>query len=634
MTKWIINTDEHKGAWYVMRIFKDQTENYNKIINKYNTIFNGDNQLDWATVINSAVANLLKSNYDLKNLKNYNYYTKDENRWEYKYVKLDYNLYKQLADKLNLKSYLKNAQEDKLDNVVNTALYKAIDLKWKLRKQIIDAWKDKDDDEDIAEWKRLLRKVEIDNNGWNINKLMLVLKSTGVVRDTEDYKTKYVKGNEIAETKCPLCDTDKDKNTRHCGWIITENVPNFYCQKCGKRGTIFTALKKLLDGVNPIDYIYNILYGSGKEVIITKFEKKNINEIEKAKAERIRKEEEQIEKTGQIAEGILEECTQNNWYLQKMHFTKKDFGTDVYYRDFTISSAEDKDVKYWSNMFRGSVIYVIKDTYGKIIGLKGRRTGKFNKRGFKDTEEDILEIIKGDEWFSTQKSDLVSKLKINLIGTKTDNSLFLLSRYSDAPREYNKLVITEGEKDALRIASKNFAKTAVVASYGCKLTSGQIQLIKDFKKLSQSELKIVISYDNDTAGINGSIRAYKKLKAAGFKNIVFGNYKDDRFKDAGEMYWRKDQENYITSNYIFPLIYTDLTIKDYVEKAQKNSIEIKEELMEIEELKDVKVDKTKKTTLAEDAENYWANVVATIEKENNNTTNAKPITSSLSSVTV
>ncbi|WP_138207432.1 hypothetical protein [Haloimpatiens lingqiaonensis] len=64
-----------------MRIFKDQIETYNKIINKYNTIYNGE-KLDFNSVVNSAVSELLQSDFDFKSLKNYNYYVKGGNAWQ------------------------------------------------------------------------------------------------------------------------------------------------------------------------------------------------------------------------------------------------------------------------------------------------------------------------------------------------------------------------------------------------------------------------------------------------------------------------------------------------------------------------------------------------------------------------
>lgn len=271
-----------------MRIFKDQIKTYNKIINKYNTIFNGD-KLDFNSVVNMAVAELLQSDFDFKNLKNYNYYTKGGSSWEYKYVKLDYKLWKQIAEKLDFKNLTKNIQEDKLDNIVNTALFKATKTKWDLRKQIIDNWK-QDDDEDVVAWKKLI----IDNNGWDIEKLMRVLKAVRAVDNTDDYKARNIKGLEVFKTKCPLCDRKKDHNTEHTGWLIENGkLPYYSCVVCREEGTIIDLLDepvyiKLLNGMDPVSFIYSVLY-SDVEVDLTK--NTNIKNDEEIKKQKKRDEE-------------------------------------------------------------------------------------------------------------------------------------------------------------------------------------------------------------------------------------------------------------------------------------------------------------------------------------------------------
>lgn len=569
-----------------MRIFKDQIETYNKIINKYNTIANGD-KLDFNSAANSAVAELLQSNFDFKSLKNYNYYIKGGNAWGYKYVKLDYNLWKQIAEKLNFKNLPKNVQEDKIDNVVNTALFKATELKWNIRKQIIDSWQ-QEDDKDIIDWKKLI----IDNNVWNVKKLMLVLKSIGAVDDLEDYKIRNVKGLEVFKTKCPLCDRKKDHNTEHSGWIIENGkLPHYSCVVCREEGTIIDLLEepvfiKLLNGMNLVSYIYSTLY-IGSEVDLTK-NTKNDKEINKARDKRLKEDEIRREKAGYLAEQILEECNQDNWYLFRKKFKKDDLKFDVYYRDFNMSALQDKDARYWSNMFRGCCIYVIKDDRGNIIGLKGRRTGEFIPKGkIRDKEEDILETVKSDEWFSKQSGELVKQLKINLVGTKTEDTLYLLQRYVENPWEIDKLVIVEGEKDALRIASQNIKGVAVVASFGCALKDKQVELIKKYfnSTLLKKDIEIVLAYDNDKAGAKGNIKAYKQLKDAGFTNITFGNYVNDRYKDVGDMYWRDMDKTKM--RLIVPLVYINLKLKDYVKRCKEKGFDIKAEIDGLEELKEI-----------------------------------------------
>ncbi|SKA75242.1 Toprim domain-containing protein [Clostridium sp. USBA 49] len=600
-----------------MRIFKDQIETYNKIINKYNTIFNGD-KLDFNSIVNSAVAELLQSDFDFKNLKNYNYYTKGSNSWAYKYVKLNYDLWKQIAEKLDFKNLPKNIQEDKIDNVVNTALSKATDLKWRLRKEVIDAW-DKEDDKDIIDWKKAI----IDNNGWTIDKLMRVLKAIGAVQNLNDYHDKSV--GKIYQTKCPLCDKEDCRNTRHVDWIIDNgSIPYYNCIKCEEKGTIIKLLNelhyvKLLNGIDAVSFIYSVLYSHGK-VDLTKNVRNDV-EVKKAREERQKEEELKREKAGWLAEQILEECTKDNWYLFRKKFKKEDLGFDVYYRDFNMSELQDKDAKYWSNVFRGCCIYAIKDDRGNIIGLKGRRTGKFIAKGkIRDKEEDILEIVKEDEWFSKQKNELVKKLKINLKDTKTDDTLYLLYKYVENPWEIDKLVIVEGEKDALRIASQNIKGVAVVASFGCALKDKQVELIKKYfnSTLLKKDIEIVLVYDNDVEGAKGNIRAYKKLKKAGFTNIVFGNYVNDKYKDAGDMYWR--DMHTAKMQLIIPLVYTNLTIKDYVKRCKERGFDIDEEIKGLDELKEARIE-----IKNNEAKDFWTAQAEEWKKENDTISNAEQL---------
>ena len=367
--------------------------------------------------------------------------------------------------------------------------------------------------------------------------------------------------------------------------------------------------------MDAVSFIYSVLYSDGKVDLTKNTNIKNDEELKKAREERQKEEELKREKAGWLAEQILEECNQDNWYLFRKKFKKDDFKFDVYYRDFNMSELQDKDAKYWSNIMRGCCIYVIRDDRGNAIGLKARRTGNFAPKGkVRDKEADILAIVESDEWFSKQNSELVKQLKINLIGTKTEDTLYLLQRYVENPWEIDKLVIVEGEKDALRIASQNIKGVAAVASFGCSLKDKQVELIKKYfnSTLLKKDIEIVLAYDNDVEGAKGNIRAYKKLKEAGFTNIIFGNYVNDKYKDAGDMYWR--DMHTAKMQLIIPLVYTNLTIKDYVKRCKERGFDIDEEIEGLDELKEAKIEIKNKET-----KDFWTAQVEEWEKESDDT---------------
>ncbi len=538
-----------------MRLFKDQIETYNKIINKYNTIFNGD-KLDFNYVVNSTVAELLQSDFNFENLKNYNYYTKGGNSWAYKYVKLNYDLWKQIAEKLDFKNLPKNIQEDKVDNVINTALSKATDLKWRLRKEVIDAWDNTNSEEideydkDIISWKK-----QILDKSWTIDRLLLILDKFKMIDN-------LAFGEDMIKINCPSCGHEDFAVFLNKNGSVLVNCVGGKCnigtgdiwQIFGDEGSIETI----------IDEVWDTL--------------KNCND---ADINKIKNGDYVVKKCSSYANkylpSIVGNCVEKYNYMYKKGFTKDVLiECDVLYRDDTVNTWNNKTGAKEINDFRYRICYVIKDLKGNIVGIQGR--------SIFDNDADRECFVKNDEhykkvyWnsFKYNKDDCAKKRKeekfkklsqkvLSTSGFNKSQHLYLAYKYVGM-EGIKKVVITEGPKDAIKVYAQKFSDIAVVSSLGKDLSSAQVEILK---KVFGLDAEIVMAYDGDEAGKKGNIDAYNRLIKKGFKKVSFVQYKS--WKDFGDIIVKtKTAESKIISG----MINNALSFDDYNNSKDSNKVKI------------------------------------------------------------
>lgn len=185
-----------------------------------------------------------------------------------------------------------------------------------------------------------------------------------------------------------------------------------------------------------------------------------------------------------------------------------------------------------ANEYRHRLCWAIRDIDGKIVGLQGRSILNDTARAEFVNGDDIFKrMYKGDKDKSKKNKEKV----LNTFGLAKSNHLYLLYKYVQNANQYTRLVITEGIKDAMRVAQIHCPDVAVVSSFGCGLSDRQVELIK---QVFSEDIIIELAYDGDSAGFIGNLTAAKKLKEAGFNNIRFVLYraksKTEYYKDFGD----------------------------------------------------------------------------------------------------
>jgi len=443
-------------------------------------------------VIEEAVKNALE-HADWTQLRpfRYKHTTADDGYfWKPVYICLPREVWKQVQEKI------KNT-EVTIDDAVNFALL--VSRKYlliKMKKEVIDA-------------------------SWDTDRL------ADVIESLTNAQKKYEYTDKIVLDHCLVCGhhemaifTNENTDTEE------SRIPAAYCYACGYRGSIWKLLEKVRDEKLPelVDKVWQILeegediddkvgaekrQSKKKETHTEDAEKPNIQEIEK----------------------ILEEARNNtNFYMQKLGFTKAELEElEIYYRsEKVLKNAKE------ANDFRFRVVYVVRDKDGNIAGLQGRSIW--------DDDEVRRQKIEQDEYWSKKPAYIREKISPKIINTKNfrkSDHLYPLWKYTENPSQYRKIVLVEGYKDAARLYCRHFPGVAALATSGCDLSDTQIHLIE---QIFGKSVEIVLAFDCDAAGAVGNIRAWKKLKDAGFTKVRFAMYTEKkagqgkRWNDFGEMF--------------------------------------------------------------------------------------------------
>ncbi|WP_138205455.1 toprim domain-containing protein [Haloimpatiens lingqiaonensis] len=491
---------------------------------------------------------------------------------------------------MDFKNLPKNIQEDKIDNVVNTALSKAIELKWKLRKEVIDAWDNTNSEEideydkDIISWKK-----QILDKSWTIDRLLLILDKFKMIDN-------LAFGEDMIKINCPSCGHEDFAVFLNKDGSVLVNCVGGKCnigtgdiwQIFGDEGSIETI----------IDEVWDTL--------------KNCNDSD---INKIKNGDYVVKRCSSYANkylpSIVGNCVEKYNYMYKKGFTKDVLiECDVLYRDDAVNTWNNKTGANEINDFRYRICYVIKDLKGNVVGIQGR--------SIFDNNIDRERFVKNDEhykkvyWnsFKYNKDDCAKKRKeekfkklsqkvLSTSGFKKSQHLYLAYKYVGM-EGIKKVVITEGPKDAIKVYAQKFNDIAVVSSLGKDLSSAQAEILL---QVFGTDVEIVMAYDGDEAGKKGNIDAYNRLIKKGFKKVSFVKYKN--WKDFGDVIVKtKTAENKIIAG----MINNALSFDDYNNSKDSNKVK--------------RVNKTDKKN-NNDGKDFWTVQAEEWEKENDTISNGE-----------
>ena len=136
------------------------------------------------------------------------------------------------------------------------------------------------------------------------------------------------------------------------------------------------------------------------------------------------------------------------------------------------------------DIFRGRLIFPIRDPRGRVIGFGGRALGE-----------------SGPKYINSPQSPLFDK----------SATLYAADRAREAARKADRAVVVEGYMDV--ITAHQFGFRNVVASMGTALTEKQVDVLKRLSK------RISLALDADTAGQEATLRSLKSSWQSFYRSV-------------------------------------------------------------------------------------------------------------------
>jgi len=186
------------------------------------------------------------------------------------------------------------------------------------------------------------------------------------------------------------------------------------------------------------------------------------------------------------------------------------------------------------DMFRGRLMFPLKDTRSRVIGFSGRTL--FNEE---------------PKYINTQETEIFKK----------ESFLFGINLAKDAIKKKKFAVVVEGEFDM--ITPFQHGLTNIVASKGTSLTRHQIGILKNLCD------EMVIFFDTDTAGQEASLRGIELAESEGI-NVKIGEL-PDKYKDPDEAV-RADSAGF------FSCVKNSLGVYDYYIAQAKKRFDLKDSI--------------------------------------------------------
>lgn len=136
------------------------------------------------------------------------------------------------------------------------------------------------------------------------------------------------------------------------------------------------------------------------------------------------------------------------------------------------------------DIFRGRLIFPIRNPRGRVIGFGGRAMGE-----------------SGPKYINSPQSPLFDK----------SGTLYAADRARDAARQADRIIVVEGYMDV--ITAHQFGFRNVVASMGTALTEKQVDVLKRLCK------RISLALDADTAGQEATLRSLKSSWQSFYRSV-------------------------------------------------------------------------------------------------------------------
>ncbi|PIR42833.1 DNA primase [candidate division WWE3 bacterium CG_4_9_14_0_2_um_filter_35_11] len=293
-----------------------------------------------------------------------------------------------------------------------------------------------------------------------------------------------------------LCPFHSEKTP---SFMVSEDLQRYRCFGCGKSGDIFNFIMDI-EGVEFFEALKVLAERAGVKIDLkpSGFNKKSkdatnrIYEINEAASKfyqhLLNKHEfgqvgRDYIKTRKVSAKIVKDFgigyAPNSWDSLSRYLISKEFTAEE-----IIHSGLGKYRKSSKNtydIFRGRLVFPLRDNMGRILGFSGRAL-------FEDQDP---------RYINTSETEVFHK----------ERFLFGLDLAKTAIRKNNLAIIVEGEFDMISPFQAGFEN--IVASKGTALTVGQVNLLKRYAQT------IVLIFDNDVAGADASIRGIDIIKDCG-----------------------------------------------------------------------------------------------------------------------
>jgi len=311
--------------------------------------------------------------------------------------------------------------------------------------------------------------------------------------DIVDFISDYVELKKAGQNYKGLCPFHSEKTP---SFIVSPDKQIYHCFGCGEGGNIFSFIMRH-DNITFPEAVKTLARRAGVKIIEKKGDPSGEglrykiielnNESLKIFQENLMKSGEALsylERRGIGAEAIKAFSlgySRKDWTYLYNHLKGKGFSDDLLLQAGLIAKSE----KGLHDIFRGRIIFPIRNIQGEVIAFGGRVM-----------DDSMPKYLNSPDTVIFKKGE-------NLYG---------LDIAREEIRKRGFVIITEGYLDVITSHQKGFSNT--VAPLGTALTEGHLIRLKRFTK------RAVVVFDGDVAGRNAARRSIPLLLGQGFKTGI------------------------------------------------------------------------------------------------------------------